>query len=83
MRKLGSESTKLCWKVIISIGEKELHNKSYTTLKLAGDDLGLTYSQILDLKPNGRNKKKAIAFKFYPKIEITKLEYSTIISPIN
>lgn len=75
MRKNGSESKKLCWRVRITQGECVLHNKDYTTLKIAGDELGLTYSQICDLKPGGRNKKKAIAFKFYPKIEIIKLNY--------
>jgi hypothetical protein len=75
MRKNGSESKKLCWRIRITQGENIIHNKDYTTLKIAGDDLGLTYSQICDLKPGGRNKKKAIAFKFYPKIEIIKLDY--------
>lgn len=80
MRKNGSESKKLCWRVIISIGDNELHNKEYTTLKIASTDLGLSYSQICDLKPNGRNKGKAIAFKFYPKIEIIKLNHETTIT---
>ena len=75
MRKNGSESKKLCWRVRITQGDHTLHNKDYTTLKIAGDELGLSYSQICDLKPGGRNKKKAIAFKFYPKIEIIKLNY--------
>jgi len=81
MRKNGSESNKLCWRVVISIDGNELHNKEYTTLKIAGDELGLTYSQICDLKPNGRNKKKHTAFKFYPKIDITRIEYEN--QPIN
>ena len=75
MRKNGNQSTKLCWKVKITQGDIILHDKDYTTLKIAGEELGLSYSQIIDLKPNGRNKKKSIAFKFYPNIEITKLCY--------
>tara|TARA_R110000782_G_C14497958_1_gene378207 strand:+ start:13 stop:261 length:249 start_codon:yes stop_codon:yes gene_type:complete len=76
MRKTGSESKKLCWRVRITQGDLILHNKDYTTLKIAGDELGLSYSQICDLKPGGRNKKKSIAFKFYPRIEILKLQQS-------
>jgi len=75
MRPTGTDAKKLCWRVKITQGDIVLHNKDYTTLKIAGDDLGLTYSQILELKPNGRNKKKQIKFKFYPDIQIIKLCY--------
>ena len=71
MRPTGTDATKLCWRVKITQGDIVLHNKDYTTLKIAGDDVGLSYSQILELKPNGRNKKKSI-FKAVKKIEIPK-----------
>jgi len=84
MRPTGTDATKLCWRVKITQGDIVLHNKDYTTLKIAGDDLGLSYSQILELKPNGRNKKKSIAFKFYPKIVITKLCYENkVVEPLD
>tara|TARA_R100001015_G_C4634648_1_gene201617 strand:+ start:4889 stop:5218 length:330 start_codon:yes stop_codon:yes gene_type:complete len=73
MRIKGSKTNKKCWSVVITQGDIELHNKEYTTLKEAGNDLGLSYSQICELGPNGRNKKRAIHFKFMPDIKITKL----------
>ena len=73
MRTTGSKTNKKCWSVIIKQGDIELHNNQYSTLKEAADELGLTYSQICELGPNGRNKKRAIHFKFMPDIQITKL----------
>ena len=74
-RKNGIDSHKLCWRITIKQGDIILHNKDYTTLKVAAGDLGLTYAQLIELKPNGRNQKKKIAFKFYPEIKIKKLCY--------
>lgn len=73
MRNKGCKTNKKCWSVVIKQGEIELHNKEYSTLREAANDLGLTYSQICELGPNGRNKKRAIHFKFMPDIKITKL----------
>ena len=74
MRTKGAKTIKNCWLVNITQGDIVLHNGEYKTLKDAADDLGLSYSQICELGPNGRNKKKSIRFKFMPKIEITKLD---------
>ena len=74
-RKNGKDSEKLCWRITIKQGDIILHNKDYTTLKVASEDLGLTYAQLIELKPIGRNQKKKIAFKFYPEIKIEKLCY--------
>jgi hypothetical protein len=73
MRTKGAETKKLCWNILIKQGDTELHNKDYKTLRLAADDLGLTYSQICELGPSGRCKKKAIKFKFMPEIVISKI----------
>lgn len=73
MRTKGAKTNKKCWKVLIKQGDEILHNKEYTTLKDASSDLGLTYSQICELGPNGRCKKKSLNFKFMPNIHITKI----------
>lgn len=73
MRTKGAKTNKKCWKVFIKQNENILHDKEYTTLKEASEDLGLTYSQICELGPNGRCKKKSLNFKFMPSIQITKI----------
>tara|TARA_R110002096_G_scaffold396510_1_gene592396 strand:+ start:224 stop:556 length:333 start_codon:yes stop_codon:yes gene_type:complete len=73
MRTKGAKTNKKCWNVFIKQNDTILHDKEYTTLKEASEDLGLTYSQICELGPNGRCKKKSLNFKFMPSIEITKI----------
>lgn len=73
MRTKGAKTTKNCWKVKITQGDIVLHDAEYSTLRDGADALGLSYSQICELGPNGRNKKKSIRFKFMPTIEITKI----------
>lgn len=73
MRTKGAKTTKDCWYVKISQGDIVLHENKYKTLRDAGDELGLTYSQICELGPSGRNKKRAIRFKFMPDILIEKI----------
>ena len=73
MRTKGAKTTKNCWSVKITQGDIVLHDKEYKTLREAGDDMGLTYSQICELGPNGRNKKKSIRFKYMPEIVISKI----------
>ena len=74
MRTKNAKTKKLCWDVKITQGDVILHHNQYTTLREAGDDLGLSYSQICELGPNGRCKKKSINFKFMPDIQITKIK---------
>lgn len=83
MRTKGAETKKLCYNVLIKQGDIELCNKDYKTLKIAAEDLGLTYSQICELGPSGRCKKKAIKFKFMPDIKITKIEHIGAITEDN
>ena len=71
----GNDATKKCWRIIIKQGLNILHNEDYTTLKVASKDLGLTYSQLAELGPNGRKKKKISNFKYHPHIEVIKLNY--------
>ena len=73
MRTKGAKTNKNCWRVLIKQGDIVLCDKEYKTLKDGADDLGLTYSQICELGPNGRCKKKSINFKFMPDIKITKI----------
>tara|TARA_R110001592_G_scaffold356953_1_gene659517 strand:+ start:56 stop:343 length:288 start_codon:yes stop_codon:yes gene_type:complete len=78
----GTIATKKCWRVIIKQGINILHNEDYTTLKVASQELGLTYSQLVELGPNGRKQKKISNFKFHPHIEVIKLCYENkIVEP--
>lgn len=52
MRTKGAKTKKNCWRVTIKQGEIILHFSEYKTLKDAGEDLGLTYSQICELGPS-------------------------------
>tara|TARA_R110002096_G_scaffold136036_1_gene288302 strand:- start:197 stop:487 length:291 start_codon:yes stop_codon:yes gene_type:complete len=73
MRTKGAKTNKDCWYVKINQGDIILHEGNYKTLKEAGIDLGLTYSQVCELGPHGRNKKRSIRFKFMPNILIEKI----------
>ena len=79
MRTKGAKTNKNCWRVFIKQDENVLHNQEYKTLKDAALELGLTYSQICELGPNGRCKKKSINFKFMPDIQITKITNNPIV----
>ena len=63
---------KLCYSVLIKIGEQVLHENDYPTLSSVAQDLNLTYAQVADLSI-GRSKKFESDFKYQPKIEIRKL----------
>ncbi len=52
----------------------ELHNKDYLTLNEIASDIGLSYHIVANISCNRKPNKKSIEFKFYPKIEITKLD---------
>lgn len=73
MRTEGAITKKNCWRITIKQGDIILCDKEYKTLKEGAMDLGLTYSQICELGPNGRSKKKSIMFKFMPDIKIIKI----------
>ena len=73
MRTKGAKTKKNCWSVTIKQGETILLQDEFKTLKDAGEAMGLTYSQVCELGPHGRNKKKSIRFKFMPEIIIQKI----------
>jgi|TARA_S200002703_G_scaffold140581_1_gene131915 predicted DNA-binding ribbon-helix-helix protein len=50
-----------------------LHNQDYDCLKDIANDLGLTYQQVADLSSR-RDKKKYQQFKYFPKIQITRIK---------
>ena len=50
-----------------------LHNRDYNCLKDIASDLGLTYQQVADLSSR-KDKKKYQEFKYFPKIEITRIK---------
>lgn len=50
-----------------------LHNQDYNCLKDIADDLGLTYQQVADLSSR-KDKKKYQQFKYFPKIQITRIK---------
>ncbi len=50
-----------------------LHNQNYNCLRDISNELGLTYQQVADLSSR-KEKKKYQQFKYFPKIEITKIK---------
>ena len=63
-------------KIYHNIGENTsmtLHNRDYKSLNDIANDLGLTYQQVADLSSR-RVKKKYQQFKFFPKIDITRIK---------
>jgi len=63
-------------KIYHDIGENTsmtLHNRDYNSLTDISNDLGLTYQQVADLSSR-KEKKKYQEFKYFPKIEITRIK---------
>tara|TARA_R110000796_G_scaffold128027_1_gene243435 strand:+ start:190 stop:408 length:219 start_codon:yes stop_codon:yes gene_type:complete len=63
-------------KIYHNIGDNTsmtLHNRDYKSLNDIANDLGLTYQQVADLSSR-RVKKKYQQFKFFPKIDITRIK---------
>tara|TARA_R110000822_G_scaffold104222_5_gene230974 strand:+ start:81 stop:413 length:333 start_codon:yes stop_codon:yes gene_type:complete len=79
MRLINSNAKTDIWNCRITIPQEGEDNdivkvdKNYSTLKEMGDDLGMTYSQITDLK-NKRSQRKQIRFKFHPVITIKRIK---------
>ena len=47
------------------------------TLKFIAQEIGMTYQQVADISCSKRKPKRFTQFKFFPKIEILKLEKNT------
>tara|TARA_R110000822_G_scaffold18621_1_gene61418 strand:- start:41 stop:247 length:207 start_codon:yes stop_codon:yes gene_type:complete len=63
-------------KIYHDIGEvtaMTLHNEDYKCLKDIAESLGLTYQQVADLSSR-KEQKKYQQFKYFPKIDITKIK---------
>jgi len=58
----------------ITLQGNELHNKDYLTLKDISDDIGLSYNIVANISCNRKPNKKINDFKYFPKIEIIKLQ---------
>jgi len=50
-----------------------LLNKEFNNLTELSNELGLTYQQVADISSKRRKPKEYRQFKFYPKIEIEKI----------
>ena len=55
MRKKGSTTLKLCWKCEVINQNEIVFQNEYATLKQVANELGLTYSQVVELS-SGRKK---------------------------
>lgn len=66
-----TNQTKLCFGVIVSIGDTILHKEKYISLKDIAEELNLSYHQVADISA-GR-KKFNTNFKYQPIIEINKI----------
>lgn len=62
---------KLCWKVVVSLGDTILHKDEYISLREIAEDLNLSYHQVADISI-GR-KRFNTTFKYQPKVEINKI----------
>jgi hypothetical protein len=57
----------------VCVGDTELHNQEYKTLKEIADALGLTYQQAADISVGRYKKFMKGGFKYQPNIEIQKI----------
>ena len=55
MRKKGSNTLKKCWKCQVINQNETIYENEYSTLKQIANDLGLSYSQVVELS-SGRKK---------------------------
>lgn len=55
MRKKGSNTTKICWRCEVINQHQVLYSGEFATLKQISHELGLSYSQVVELS-SGRKK---------------------------
>ena len=72
-----TNQTKLCYTVLVKVGEHILHDKDYISLGEIATDLNLTYYQVADISA-GRKKFKT-NFKYQPEVHINKISVDTIL----
>lgn len=56
-RKSGSIAKKKCWNCKVILGNDELLNEDFNTLKNIAEKLKLTYAQVSEMTSKGRKKK--------------------------
>jgi hypothetical protein len=67
--------------IVKNHNDEIIHDEKYCTLKDISEDLGLTNAMVYDLSSRKRDLKYS-KFRYYPKIEITKLIESNEINKI-
>ena len=67
---------KLCYGVLVKIGDHILHEQDYISLRDIAEELNLTYYQVADISA-GRKKFKT-NFKYQPEVHINKISCDTI-----
>ena len=55
-----------------------IHECQYKNLKEIAEDLGLKYQAVADISSASRKKPRFQQFKYYPKIEITRLKKNNL-----
>ena len=58
MRKKGSTTLKLCWKCEVINQNEIVFQNEYATLKQVANELGLTYSQVVELSSGRKRDNK-------------------------
>jgi len=64
---------KLCYSVLVKIGEQVIHEHQYISLKDIADDLNLSYQQVANLSCGRCKVSNLSGFKYNPQVEIKKL----------
>lgn len=73
------KSNSNCFNCKITQNDSVLHDQDYKTLKDISSDIGLSYNIIADISSKRKVNKKYNDFKFFPKIEIKRLDKTKII----
>ena len=75
---------KNCWNCKINLGEQIVLDEDFKTLTHIATKLGMSYSQLSELGPNGRRKTKKINSPYLTDITLTRLSKGRIkpIKPI-
>ena len=74
MRTKDAKTNKLCWKLNISCDGKLIKMGKYSTLQQIANELGMSYSQVSELTPNGRKKNNLLGCgKYAVKVDIERL----------
>tara|TARA_R110000803_G_scaffold29067_6_gene66647 strand:- start:192 stop:428 length:237 start_codon:yes stop_codon:yes gene_type:complete len=64
---------KLCYSVLVKIGEQVIHEDEYISLRDIAQDLNLSYQQVANLSCGRCKAFSQSGFKYNPQVEIKKL----------